>query len=291
MTIWRKIKKKFLQWIIKHRLSSLLIGVVLGMLLLKVFAKYIEAWLVCFLGLDQDSRVIDSLQIILLGLPVFILLWYFRTYDTREQLDKSAEQINQNNYFEGLKNLVSNEQLKIEIAVQQLIQLSQTIANFNGGIKLAFIKRLKIPPNEEENKELTKEENVRYFSYAQYIVDWLSENYPSTKLDLTGCNFDNQEFKIKINFAVFRNKKNELGQLSFVKADLSEADLSGANLNGARLDEANLSGAILGKARLAGAFFETNRYPQGIDFKELGYKLVASKRNNKNCSKLVKKPY
>ena len=154
---------------------------------------------------------LEFYQIIVFVGALIGLVW------TDKRYKQGQENLKQNNYFKGLDNLTDKDSLKVEIGVEQLISLSKTNSKYNQGIKLAFIKRLKKP--------LERENNTPHFSFGQYIIDWLSKNFEGKKLDLKGCNLDWHEFVIKPNFAIFKNKDNILGKLSFRNADLREADL------------------------------------------------------------------
>ena len=245
------------------RILLLIIAGLGGIALLHFFNHCLLDGIICWLGINEYSRFISSLQLLLLGLPTFALLWYFRTNDTREQvdksteqIDKSTEQINQGQLFEGLKNLTDDDALKIEVGTQQLIILSKSVPSYDEQIKLAFIERLKRPPKLERDNEDKEIQPKQRYTYAQYILDWLAEyqNEHGGEMNLEGCDFSFQEFSKKTNFDVLRKDSgNKIESLSFYMANLIRANLIRANLIRANLIRANLSDANLSDADLSDA--------------------------------------
>ncbi len=152
------------------------------------------------------------------GLPIFLVLWWFRTRDTRQS-------IQHNNLFSGLRLLASDNALEIDIGVYQLIELSKAVPEHRDVIRIAFIRRLKtrLPQLGEMNKidklgdqgELEKvgnsidalilatpprqdaSNNVRLV-YAQHIIDWLIRNKTKeTPNDFSSIDLTNQNFEIQ----------------------------------------------------------------------------------------------
>jgi len=123
----------------------------------------------------------------ILSFFVFIALWFFRTYDTRQK-------IQQTNFTEGLGNLVSDNPLQVDIGVFLLLEVSKATSAFDKEIRLAFIKRLKMSPKEFKEQEFQDGLSNR-LSYAQYILPWLINNpKESSDLKLNGINCEYQEF-------------------------------------------------------------------------------------------------
>ena len=52
-----------------------------------------EFGLVEYLFTTGGERYQDSVKLLMLGLPTFICLWFFRNHDIRTQIEKSEEQI------------------------------------------------------------------------------------------------------------------------------------------------------------------------------------------------------
>ncbi len=95
------------------------------------------------LGLHET--VAEYLATAVVGVFVFILLWYFRTRDVRQQIEKTQAQIDkfqiqiQQNYFNNaIENLTSDSILKEEIGIKSLIKFSETTPEFSELIKIAF---------------------------------------------------------------------------------------------------------------------------------------------------------
>ena len=122
---------------------------------------------------------------------VFLVLWWFRTIDTRQA-------IYQTNLGTGLNMLASDTPIKIEMAVLMLWRVSDSTTVFDKEISLAFIKRLKRSPHtSKKNLELLND-GYRW-AYAQYILQWLKERgkgWDLRYLDLRGQEFTGDSAKI-----------------------------------------------------------------------------------------------
>ena len=122
---------------------------------------------------------------------IFLVLWWFRTIDTRQT-------IYQTNLGTGLNMLASDAPIKIELAVLMLIRVSKSTTVFDEEISLAFIKRLKrSPQNSLKNRQRLKD-GYRW-AYAQYILQWLKERgkgWDLRYLDLRGQEFTGDSAKI-----------------------------------------------------------------------------------------------
>ncbi len=274
------MKKRYI-WFYKYnnRRWVILLAVLLGIGLL-IILNYNLCYVACLLGIKETSAFFPPLQILIVGLPTYLLFWFYRTYDIREQIQKSEEQIDkskqqieksqqqilQGSLFEGIKNLTDNAPLKIEVGTQQLIILSKNIPSSNKAlkkdydnqIKLAFIKRLKIAP--EPPKSKTK---IRY-TYAQHIMSWLSEKEKELEfdlLDLQYCDFSNQEFNTKykncldiLKIRESNNNKNIMlkGNFNFRNAFLQELNLNKIQLEGVILNKATLRDSVMIEAKIIG---------------------------------------
>ena len=147
----------------------------------------------------QDNLTKDSNNFItlLLSSLIFLTLWFFRTYDVREQ-------IGQQDFHDALRMLADDKLVSQEIAVLRLIDISKKNKIYDDTIKLAFIKRMKAPYKEvdealaktkiSKDKEETQEteafrlkiilKKIEYRTYAQYIFRWLGKRYTRDELDL-----------------------------------------------------------------------------------------------------------
>ena len=195
MAILKRIGKKWINsyW---RRLLILVGAAVAGYAL----SKWGFPWLDCWLGFSP--RVDKYLEPLLFGLPVFIWLWFFRTYDTQQQ-------IQQGNFVAGVDKLVQSDPMVIAVGVNILLQVSAKTDSFDDAIRDAFVNRLRkkptIPsqpvihgiPEADEMPEFELKQPLR-LTYAQHILWWLTskqDNY-ADKPDLRGMRCDYQEFKI-----------------------------------------------------------------------------------------------
>ncbi|WP_424947994.1 hypothetical protein [Candidatus Spongiihabitans sp.] len=157
--------------------------------------RYLWDPLSCLLKINGPKENYIYIHSILLGLPVFFCLWWFRTRDVRQQIhdagqqiDKTETQIQQNSLFNGIANLSDKDPLKIDIGVAQLLALSKLNSEHDESIRIAFIRRLKKCP-------LTKDEieqNTERLAYAQHIFEWITDK--KVEADLTNCHLDCQDF-------------------------------------------------------------------------------------------------
>lgn len=155
------------------------------------------------------------------AIPVFLLLWAFRTYDTRQQIEETQAQIrhaeiqiHQNNLAEGLRLLTSNDEMKIAVGVELLIEVSYAVSDidseildwdfdFNSIIFHAFVKRLQylpVPIDGDPAQYLPKSPDGIYhisitdqkISYTVDILRWLGRHKRfrrGVKLDCAGFSY------------------------------------------------------------------------------------------------------
>ena len=152
-----------------------------------------------YLGLHET--VAEYLATAVVGIFVFILLWYFRTRDVRQQIEtyqrqigigrqqirtsqrqieiaqkqvrESQMQIWQNQFNDAIGNLTTESVTKEEIGAQSLIKLSETTSEFNELIIIAFKSRI------EELENYTHLHIHAKYLYRRRIVNdmknWLSD--------------------------------------------------------------------------------------------------------------------
>ncbi len=134
-----------------------------------------------------DSNLEKYLDIFTISVFVLTALWYFRTYDTRQQ-------INQNDLFNGLNSLASDNPVRVDIGVAILLEISKKVPSFNKTIKVAFVRRLKNPI---KNPKIG---DGSYLSYAQHILRWLINYKKKNKninFNLDGMDLSHQEFSAR----------------------------------------------------------------------------------------------
>ena len=222
----------------------------------------------------QDNLTKDSNNFItlLLSSLLFLTLWFFRTYDVREQ-------IGQQDFHDALRMLADDKLVSQEIAVLRLIDISKKNKIYDDTIKLAFIKRMKAPYKEvdealaktkiSKDKEETQEteafrlkiilKKIEYRTYAQYIFRWLGKRYTRDELDLIRLDLRNQDFTAKKGEEIhyFKDKNNEPfilhqsklagvmfygeGKINLSKVELRLSYLSGINFTKIDLTDANFT--------------------------------------------------
>ena len=232
----------------------------------------------------------------LLSSLIFLTLWFFRTYDVREQ-------IGQQDFHDALRMLADDKLVAQEIAVLRLIDISEKTKVYDDTIKLAFIKRMKAPYETEEVKEVETEIEkykkdkfikaehnlqikkklikVRRRTDAQYIFRWLGERYRvEDKLDLVNLDLSYQDFRARDNkgnkIKHFKAKKGNYFVLDFV-------NLTGANLRDVNLTEINFS-----ESKFNRVVFHSNSFDKS-NFRRSSIKLCrfigSNFRKNRFCKR------
>ena len=230
------------------RFLLLLFSVGSGIGLVWVGADKIYYFFDSILAMEIKSNY--SFIALLLGILTFLTLWFFRTYDVREQ-------IGQQDFHDALRMLADDKLVSQEIAVLRLIDISKKTKIYDDTIKLAFIKRMKARYKGNEFRD-----------YAQHIFCWLGKKYRvEDTLDLVSLDLSCQSFIAKDNkgnkIKYFRTKKGNYFVLDSVNltgaklkgVDLTEADLTKFKLIRANFYGANLTGADLTGVDLTGANF------------------------------------
>ena len=295
----KKTKQKnwFKECFLERRFFVLVLGALLGIALFLFVKEYDLLSKVFFYsqemtGYIEMGRFITNLAPVILGLPIILFLWIFRTHDTKEQLDKAQTNIEQQDFHDALRMLADDKLVSQEIAVLRLIDISKKTKVYDDTIKLAFIKRMKAPYKEvdealaktkiskDKDKEETQEtealrlkiilKKIEYRTYAQYIFRWLGKRYARDELDLIRLDLRNQDFTAKKGEEIhyFKDKNNEPfilyqsqlagvmfhgeGKINLSKVELRLSDLSGINFTKIDLADANLQNTILIEAGLTG---------------------------------------
>ncbi len=151
--------------------------------------------------LELHETVAEYLATAVVGIFVFILLWYFRTRDVRQQIEKTQEQIDkfqiqicQNKFNDATRNLTTDSnRLKEEIGVESLIKLSTVTSEFNNLIIIAFENKIKEldkilchyeagkyrKPLKQDQRKLSNINDTDYV-YRKKLIDdmegWLSDH-------------------------------------------------------------------------------------------------------------------
>ena len=242
----------FKECFLERRFFVLVLGALLGIALFLVVQEYDLLSKIFFYsqeitGYIEMGRFITNLAPVILGLPIILFLWVFRTHDTKEQLDKAQTNIEQQDFHDALRMLADDKIISQEIAVLRLIDISKKNKIYDDTIKFAFIKRMKAPYKEADEvlaktkiskdkdkdkdkykykykykyKEETQEtealrlkiilKKIEYRTYAQYIFRWLGKRYARDELDLIRLDLRNQDFTAKKGEEIhyFKDKNNE----------------------------------------------------------------------------------
>ena len=174
---------------------------------------------------DSFEKFVVNISLLLTSLPVLLGLWWFRTYDTRQQIENNKRQLDETvelRKTSAYHSLLSNG--------LQLITSDNVAGRCVGLVQLS----------------LARKEKPEYSSQIDMSTQGLT-------LYMKGQDGSEAEV-IKLSGAMLQNL-NLKGAI-MKKAQLLEADLRGANLVGADLREANLMGADLRGAHLDGANLE-----------------------------------
>ena len=116
----------------------------------------------------QDIEIAKHLINIIIGAPMFAILWHFRTSDARQQVNKMQEQASlsqkniwQDRFNSAIEELGSDDITREEIGVQSLIMLPHETMEFDELITIAFESTL-----DEFQREISKK-GVKYYKYEK----------------------------------------------------------------------------------------------------------------------------
>ena len=217
--------KKF---ILKHRFLPLAISAVLDVVILYCLDKS-ATYISEYIELSDQAKLLVS------TIPTLTLLWFFRTHDTREAIQKTEENINSNTLAYSIKLITDSDSDKKRIGLSMLAKLKRdNIDNkhFSSIIDLTTVAVKNLSMVDLSNADLSK------------------VNLSNT--DLSKVNLSNTDLS-EANLSEANLSEAILGGAVLFKANLSGADLRGAILSGADLRGADLRGADLSKADLYGA--------------------------------------
>ena len=205
------------------RFCFLVFLAVVGLVLGVIVNRYSEC-LDCLLG----EKGAANLTTVMIGLPVFAALWWFRTRDVRQNIE-------QTNLFNGLQFLASDNPLKIDIGVHQLLRLSEAVPEYYPDIRIAFIRRLKISPKPEDEISM----HDARLAYAQHIFKWLmkkEQNYD--KSDYKNIDIFHQDFsepglflKIQKDYGANINEKNVMRSWKIFNVGVPESEIKEVKIN------------------------------------------------------------
>ena len=199
--------------------------------------------LIVFFDLENDISI-SSLRGLLLGLPVFIGLWYFRTHDTKEQIQKTQEQI---------------EKTQVNINVSLLVNGYNLLAHEKTQSRCIGLKTLVAFGNEHPNYKKEIYANLRGVDFSKgNLVDAELQGANLNGANLHGANLNGA------NLNGANLQEAILDRANLFRANLQKAYLEGANLQKANLEGAYLEGANLQKANLEGASLQEANLQEAI---------------------------
>ncbi len=279
----------------KGRFISLIILSIVGMFLTTLFSDCIIE-LLSFDGDErQESYAASSIRVLLLGLPVFIGLWYFRTHDTREQIEKTQEQIEKSQEQieishkqttqskEQIEKSQENTYTSILSNGLNLISTNNVNARRLGLVTLAVLK---------QTVESSVIQTQLDQSTTALSLNGFSDNKERLRLmyvDLSGMNFPNSISHF-VDFSYSDLRYSNFENATFIEVDFKESKLQGANLQGACFCPADMNHQVakalgldvnsmlssdlnskLDTALLDGAFYDTEtKFPPGFEPEDHG---------------------
>lgn len=181
-----------------------------------IIVKFFSDKILCSFISDVDAH--KYFLVPLFSLVIVFVLWWFRTYDTRQQISKSQAQIEHGNFVIGLNKLTEQDSFSIAIGVQILTQISQNTNEFDKNIRLAFIKRLQKLPSEMLTYNPMDPSQSKFFgsgkttvsifdislNYLPHIFEWIvkeEKNLGNEYIDVPEMNFAIEELDETKDFA------------------------------------------------------------------------------------------
>ena len=196
--------------VLKYRFIALIIGSAFG---LYIFNAYLDNNYFYIINISQidNKQLISSVAFVLLGLPVLILLWFFRTHDIRESIQKTEESTRTSILFNAQKLLFSNKLKDRTVGLILLLQL-------------------------------------KHQGYFRHEVDISTRDTDLQKADLQ--NVDLQEADLRgVDLSHTNLQEADLRGVNFRNAYLRGADLRRADLRNADLRMADLRNSNLINAK------------------------------------------
>ena len=183
---------------------------------------------------ENLGRLWVSLILLALSLPVFVALWVFRTYDTRQQIEKAQDQIAATG-----KSAETNTRDNLLSTGLALIASDNVAARCIGLVQLALVRR-ESPALEEQIDASTQDLTLYEEEKAES---------DEAVIKLRGAMLENMNLR-GANMKGAHLEEAYLSGVNLEGACLERARLTGANLTGANLHEAHLKGACLTGAKL-----------------------------------------
>ena len=255
-------------WVLAHRIHVLVFAGAIGLacaLGLVYGAEFLTEQIGVVKIAGAVEKFVASLCVIVLGLPTLGMLWFFRTNDTREQIQKTKESTDVNILFGAQKMLfgsgATDDRSTPEIAAgfAQLMHLRgdgslQSMIDLatGGGVKLARLDLTSLPLR-----------GVNLESASMKFANL-------SNVDLTNSNLSGAELggaKLQKAILLHVNLKHAALVSAFLqKANLQNAILTNADLKNANLQNADLRDATLSETILIGANLQETDL-RGVDLR------------------------
>ena len=252
-----------------------------SMLVLMHYSEFLSKFLLAWSGAENPQgnnkiqmrgmveKLITSLHVIVLGLPVVTTLWWFRTNDTLEQIQKTKESTDVNILF-GAQKMMFEDIGKVPgpktlFGFEQLMHLHQqgsyraTIDLIIRDANLAGLNLSSISMCEADLSSAILEKSLLVRADLRNAILFRA-NLINAKLlmaDLQNANMtyaDLQRAYLRAaNLQGANMKRADLQRASLRNAKLQGASMEHADLQNANLQEAHLQGANMGHADLQNA--------------------------------------
>ena len=293
-SVWESWKTS--RWI---RLAILALATAIGLIitpLLVPSVEYLINWISGVFGahlsgnidsIDSSSRFRVNLSLLVMSLPVLLVLWWFRTYDTRQQIEKSQQQVEA-----SVRSSETNTRDSLLAIGLQLIASDSVAGRGIGLVQLALVRSR----SHELENHLKKQLEDQIDASTQRLILYGEESGKYDVIVLRGAMLQNLNLRgttmmrgsledadlegadlRQTNLREMQLQSSNLQEVNLEDADLSGAYLKGAQLKGARLKGARLDGAQLAEAHLEGAHVRgayydeaTTSLPPGFDAKKEG---------------------
>ena len=203
------------------------------------------------IGMEQGRWLDSSLTTIFLALPTLFVLWLFRTNDTREQIEKTNEQIEntQNNTLTSILThamdmITSDDLRRRSTGLIQLGLFKKQTDKYNAQIDSAT-RNIDLTPHKSAGVPLSNNIKILH-KYKKALL----KKAALKGMDLSGAKLSgaNLQFADLIG--------TDLTNVDLVDADLTDADLTDADLKGATFDDAKYNDKTI--------------FPDGFDPKAAG---------------------
>ena len=198
--------------------------------------QYVIEWMgvgeSSFWNRDSSDRLWVNITLLIMSLPVLLILWWFRTHDTRQQIEDTQKQL-----AESIKFRETSTYQSLLSSGLEFIASDDVAGRCIGLVQLALVRNGR------------QEYSDQIEMYTQDLALYTEEDDESEAevSKLRGAMLES----MNLSGAIMQGAHLEAANLK--GADLKGADLTGADLKGADLKRADLKGADLKRADLKGA--------------------------------------